>query len=433
MNPLPSFAVGSSSGLADTLSSVEQDTLSNGIRLVFKHMAGAPRLAFGVYVMGGNRIEPNPGVADIISDLLMEGTETRDAETISILLDSLSLSLETDTRRDYALLNGTTLAEDMDEGLELVSDMLFKTSMADFEKEKVRLAGELMMELDAPATQAYDLMLDRLLRDTPYQSSLANILKHVPSYDDVAPVRQHYQNVFNPNNILITVVGDCQPGPIKAALEKHLVSRSPEPGQNYIDTQAPNNPCLSADVTVTDEKPGSSQLHVFKGWFAPSLSHSDYPTATLIHNILGGKGLTSRLFLELRDKQGLAYHVRSQYEASRFIGVFGLYIGTEPSNRNKVLDGFRQECAKLAETPVPADELADAKTNLLGKKLVYLETAAQQCVYLGAQLSMGMTLDQIRTLNEQVNAVSAEDVQRVAKAIFESPAVTALVGPASAL
>lgn len=415
----------------DSLFSIETTTLSQGIPVYFKRMSGAPRIAFGLYVFGGNRIEDQPGYADMIDDLLVEGTQQHSAEAISLLLDSLSLSLDVDTRRDYSVMSGTLLEEDLDASFALIGDLLFQSNFTSFEKEKVRIQGELMMELDSPSTQAYDAMMEALLKDTPYQSSLSNILKHLPEYTSVDPLLEHYNQVYQPANMLISVVGDCDLETIVQCFEKHLCCPSGKGTQSFMEAKAIKSATIKAPQLVTIEKNDSNQLHLFRGWMAPALSHPDYPVVTLINNILGGKGLTSRLFLEIRDKQGLAYHVRSQYEASKYLGVFGMYIGTEPSNRQKVMDGFDRECQKLMEALVSDQELADSKENLLGKKIVYLETAAQQSIYLGAQLSMGMSISAINDLNDKIRSVSAHDIQRVAQHLFGQPQINALVGPAS--
>jgi zinc protease len=172
---------------------------------------------------------------------------------------------------------------------------------------------------------------------------------------------------------------------------------------------------------------------VFKGWFAPELSHPDYPAMVVMNTILGGAGLTSRLFLELRDKQGLAYNVRSQYESSRYVGIFSMYIGTEPSNREKVLKGFEVECQKLMDHPVSHQELEEAKENILGRRVVFLETASQQCSYIGNQLALGVALDDLDVIPEKIMAVTALEVQEVSQKYFRRPSITTAVGPSKSL
>ena len=150
-------------------------------------------------------------------------------------------------------------------------------------------------------------------------------------------------------------------------------------------------------------------------------------------NILGSAGLTSRLFLELRDKQGLAYNVRSSLDGLKHRGKFTLYIGTEPKNVQRCLDGFAAEIKKLIDIPVEADELEAAKRNLIGRRAVYTETTSQLAHWVGAGIMMGHTVESLKTQEEKLKAVTSADIQRVAKTYFSKPFYTTVVGPASCL
>jgi predicted Zn-dependent peptidase len=226
--------------------------------------------------------------------------------------------------------------------------------------------------------------------------------------------------------MLFSLVGDLPADRVQAVLDRYFV----RDGQtNYQHVQPLDNVILTRDDYVTTAKDDSAQMHLFKGWFAPPVNHPDYAAMVVLNTILGGAGLTSRLFLELRDKQGLAYVVRSQYEASQFIGLFSLYIGIEPGNRQKALTGFDVECRKLMDIPVSAQELDEAIENTLGRRVVYLETAAQQAGYIGAQMALGCPLTSLDDFNPRIHAVTAADIQRVAQAVLSQPAITSAVGP----
>jgi predicted Zn-dependent peptidase len=165
----------------------------------------------------------------------------------------------------------------------------------------------------------------------------------------------------------------------------------------------------------------------------PGTRHEDYAPMAVLNTILGAAGLSSRLFLELRDKQGLAYTVRSSYETYRYKGLFSLYIGTEPKNKEKCLKGFAEEVDKLVNVRVSAEELEDAKRNMLGRRSVFLETAHQQANYIGANYTLGRTLEEIENVPELIEAVTSADIQRVAEKYLTQPALTSIVGPSNIL
>lgn len=409
---------------------IQEVPLSNGSLLYYRHIEEAPRTALGIYTFGGNRVESTPGVADMIDDLLCEGTHKRSAEQIALEMDGLSLEMETDTRRDFNLMSATFLEEDLEPSMELLADMLFHSTLADFEKEKIRLHGELVMDLDSPRSRSHDLLMTHLFRGTPYQATHSNILAAIPALQSPEPLLAHYKNFYQPANMLFCVVGSVELPTIQTQLESYF-NRSA--GENHSGLNAPSPPAPAERRYVTYAKEDSNQLHIFKGWFAPNVSHADYPAMVVLNTILGGAGLTSRLFIELRDKQGLAYMVRSQYESSKYVGAFTLYIGTDPANREKVLKGFELECQKLMEHPVGYQELDEAKENIMGRRVVFLETAPQQCSYIGNQVSLGVSLEELNAIPERVQAVTALQVQEVAQKYLSRPAVIAAVGPSHSL
>lgn len=411
---------------------VDDIALANGSQLYFKKFEEAPRVAMSIYIHGGNRVESKPGLADMVDDLLMEGTEKRSSEQIAVELDDLSLDLDTDTRRDYSIMSATFLEEDLEASLEMMSDLLFQSTLNDFEKEKIRLQGELIMDLDSPRSRSHDLMMTTLFQDTPYQGSHSNILQTIPTITGKDVLTEHYRNIHHPGNLLFSVVGNIDRAELQKQIERYFV-RTDSDTRTWANTNPPQQAKLAKNQYVTAAKDDSNQMHIFKGWFAPHITHPDYPAMVLLNTILGGAGLTSRLFLELRDKQGLAYNVRSQYEASKFLGLFYLYIGTEPNNREKALKGFEVECQKLVDHLVGPQELEEAKENVLGRRVVFLETAAQQCSYIGNQIVLGVPLDQLNVIPEQVQAVTAQDVQRVAQTYFTQPSITSAVGPSKNL
>jgi zinc protease len=161
----------------------------------------------------------------------------------------------------------------------------------------------------------------------------------------------------------------------------------------------------------------------------PPAKHADYTPLSVLNTILGGAGLSSRLFTELRDKQGLAYNVRSSLEGYRECGVFSLYIGTEPKNLERCLDGFADEINKLVTIAVPERELEEAKLNAIGRRALGLETAHQQAALIGNTLMLGRDLDTLNTYEQRVKAVTAEDIQRVAKQYLTAPFLITYAGP----
>ncbi|MEB3205989.1 MAG: pitrilysin family protein [Vampirovibrionales bacterium] len=418
--------------------------LDNGATLLFQPMPGAPRLSMVLLTPGGNRLDTVAGTADVIDRLLLKGTAcdscVRDQEAIAVEIDRLTLDLDTATKRDFSVMSATLMPEDLDDVLALVSDLYLNTTLAELPNEIDKMIGEIQMDLDAPKSVASDLLIKTIFQETPYGtvgSIMQDSLKQLMADDEggdlqdpVSRLREHYKQIYRPERLVIAVAGNMN---IDTLAEK-LTQALPQAHDHGAATGTASWTTLhqlklSENQQVHISRPDSNQAHIYQAWLAPEAAHDDVYPLLVLNTILGAGGLSSRMFLELRDKQGLAYTVRSSYEAYQCRGLFSLYIGTEPKNFEKCLKGFEEECAKLMNEAVSAQELADAKQNLLGRRSVFLETTSQWASYLGGQYILGRTLEDIANIPQRVQAVTPADIQRVAQAVFKTPSVIAHVGP----
>lgn len=408
----------------------ETFSVGNGCTLLYTPIRTAPRLAMSFFMPGGNLLDPTPGVSDIVDRLLLKGTERRSQEQLAIDIDGLTLEVETDTKRDYSSIQATLLEEDLETSLELISDIFHNATLADYEREKHKLSGEIMMDLDSPKSRACDQFIRGIFQETAYGVVGSVILDHLPEISSLELLQSQYHRAFTPKNMIVSLGGNIAPERVATLLEKYFpaAERDRVVFEDSLESRL-RTLSLTQDERLTFTREDSSQSHIYKGWFAPNVQHADYPALSLLNTILGGAGLSSRLFLELRDKQGLAYNVRSTYESYRLNGLFYLYIGTEPSNQEKCLKGFIEEVDKLLNTPVSKAELDDAKRNMLGRRSIYLETAHQQANYIGANYTLGRTPEEIERLPERIEAVTSEDIQRVAQTYLAGPALVSIVGP----
>ena len=189
---------------------------------------------------------------------------------------------------------------------------------------------------------------------------------------------------------------------------------------------------LLEEHIVTEARADAHQAQVYQGWYAPRLGAPEQAATAVMNTILGGAGLSSRLFTELRDKQGLAYSVRSAYVAMGQAGELQLAIGTSPGNIGRALLGFTEQLHRIREEPVSIEELQAAKGRLNGTFVMSHETNRQRCVDLAINHILGLGPDYSEVLLQRTTAVTVPDVQAAAQHIAP-PAVTAIVAGADAL
>jgi len=237
--------------------------------------------------------------------------------------------------------------------------------------------------------------------------------------------------------MLAVVVGNFDPETMK----NYLLSATPHTDTDGSPTSVKGKetkaatavlpvPNLNKSRTVEQDKAKQAATWIAKGWLVPEVKSPDYVPLKVLNSLLGS-GMSSRLFMNLREKQGLAYVVNSLYpthsEKSRFV----LYIGTDPKNYDKVMTGFENEMSRIQTEPVTSEELQDAKDKLAGGFALAHETNGSQAFYLGLYEMMGVGYQYDMTYPKLIQEVTVNDIQRVAQKYFSQPSITSVVKPKS--
>jgi zinc protease len=317
-----------------------------------------------------------------------------------------------------------------------VKELLFESSLTELDKELDRLEGELAMDLDSPRSRASDLLLRHMFAPTGYGVSSSVMQEALPALQsNKAAFKERYKQLYTADRFVIAGSGDIQLQHLLDVLESSFVALPQGQAAVSIEQGLKQQAEALQALALTENKrvgyawPDASQSHLFQAWYAPSVTHADYTPFLVLNTVLGAAGLSSRLFTELRDKQGLAYHVRSSLEGYKHRGLFSLYIGTDPANTAKCIAGFKSEIDKLLNTPVGAAELDATKRNMLGRRAVFLETSSQWTAYIGNNFLLGRTPEELHLIESQIKAVTAEDIQRVAQVYLSKLFLTSLAGP----
>ncbi|MFA6990140.1 MAG: pitrilysin family protein [Candidatus Gastranaerophilaceae bacterium] len=398
--------------------------LSNGIKVILKENPNTPRIAINFFINTGIKNEPKAGIAALASRLLLQGTTSRTQEELSKEIDNYAINLTSDSKQDYSKINTVFLNEDLPKAIELFSDIINNSTFETFEKEMRKFKGEIGVELDSPKTKAIDNYVKNLYKGHPYGNSFTRVLEELENLTQ-EDTKNYYFSSLSPENIKITVVGDVDKNLIKTMLENNFGKIQPKTPSVIHLSQLK----LDKTQTVKIEKDDAAQAQVIQGWIVPGILSEEYPALTILNTILGSSGLSSRLFVELRDKQGLAYVVRSSYDPLTLGGNFLVYIATEPKNIKTALDGFKTEIKKLQDTVVSEKELDSAKTNILGKRNFFHETNAQQAHYLGYYEVIGLGSSYDDEVIEKIKRVTADDVKNVAKKYLGENSVISLLAP----
>ena len=397
--------------------------LKNDIEVLERGNPESPRVALCLNIRT-EAPEEVPGMVTLITRLMLQGTNTRSAEQLAEELDNNAIDLSVDARADYIRVKFLCLNEDFEMGLEILSDILQNSTFEEFEKERGKLSGELVAELDSPKVKVSDNLFGTLYKGHPYGITNAQMLDTLPNITQ-NDVVSRYKSILNNSKKVISVVGDIEFEKTEELLEKYLggipASQDIIPQTNKIELKQPEY----VEVIKSD----ANQAHIMKGWIVDSYGSEDYAPLLLLNVILGSSGLSSRLFLELREKKGLAYVVRSSYEAYAQCADFYIYIATEPKNIEVSLNGFKEEIDKIKTELVSEEELENAKNNLFGKWAFSLETNNNQAISYAGYGILGLGFDFNTVIREKVKAVTPEHLRECARKYFTENNVLSILKP----
>lgn len=397
--------------------------LNNNVELFYKKNLNTPRVAFCLnFALVDNDVKP--GINSLVARLLFQGTKSRSAEQIALDFDNNGIDFAVEMRADYLRFRFLCLNEDFEKAIELVTDLIKNSTFEEFDKEITKLKGEIVAELDAARAKASDNYTKNIFEGHSYGFSNTVILDNLSSITKEQVVSA-YQNLLNNSKKVMTVVGDVEYSEVERILDANL-SDLPSGTAALID----NKPKDLVEAKYVDIiKPDANQAHIIKGWRVETFDSEDYPALILLNIILGASGLSSRLFLELRDKKGLAYVVRSSYETMLNAASFSIYIATEPKNIDVSLAGFNEEIEKIKNILVEDEELENAKNNIMGKWAFSFETNSQQACNYAHYGILGLGFDFNERTKERVRLVTSEQIQDCANKYFNEKSVISILKP----
>lgn len=394
--------------------------LTNGIKTCVKQNKNTPRVALTLNI-SINEDEKFAGEYAMMNRLLLKGTTKYSSEELSTVLDENAIELLTEMKSDYLRLRFICLNEDFEKALSILNDIILHTTFEEFDKEVAKFKGELLAELDSAKVKLSDLFTKTIYKNHFYGHSYTKILEEIDktTKEDVI---NSYKKILETGSKSVVLVGDIEE---KGLIEKYLgvIPSSPESNSNI--TQPEHLEKNYAEIIKND----ANQAQILQGWRVATIEDYEYPILMLLNIILGASGLSSRLFLELREKKGLAYTVRTSYETHLKSAVFSIYMGTEPGNIQTSIDGFKEEIEKIKNIPVSEEELHNAKNNLIGKQQFLFETNSQQANIMAYYSIMGKSFNYRDEVIERVKNITSKDIQDCANKYFTDDYVLAVIKP----
>ncbi len=406
------FTVGIASHAA-TAEAPARLTLSNGARVIVSEQHAIPMVVIQVLLDAGARRDPKgkEGLAGLTADLLTEGTKKRSASQISEAVDSLGASLDSGADTDYASVGLTVLSKDLDRGLDLLFDVLLQPSFPDAEIARRRDAAlaSIQAEQDNPGRLAGRRFLELVFPEEPYGHPVigtSDALKKLKRSEIV----DFYRRFYRPDQAIISISGDVSTEDIRTRLEAGFRDWKPGAEAPFVYPEVK----LPVASVATIDKP-LTQSNIILGHRGLTRNNPDYYAVTVMNFILGGGAFTSRLMDSVRVKGGLAYSVGSGFSVNKSPGSFQVSLQTKNASASEAIQRTCSEIERIREEEVSDEEISDAKLYLTGSFPLRLDSNAKMAGFLAQVDFFQLGDDYIERYAERINAVSKQDILRVAR------------------
>ncbi len=404
-----------------------KSTLPNGIRLVTEQMPHVRSVAVGVWVDTGSRHEPLPrsGVSHFIEHLVFKGTESRSAEEVAKAVDSVGGQMDAFTTKEHTCFYITVLDQHLPLAADLLSDILLHPLFAadDIEREKTVVLQEFRMVEDTPDDLIHDLFAERVWAGHPLGRPILGDKKIILGLER-GTILAHFLDEYCPARVTIAAAGRLE--------HDHLIELL---GKRFLDfrrgcaARDGEPPTIVPRIELIDRS--LEQVHFVLGGQGLRQNAPERYGLYLLNTVVGGS-MSSRLFQEVRERQGLVYSIYSGNAAFHDSGLFYIYAATEPVRFLRVLGLVIDELRKLRREGVTAEELARAKEHLKGSLMLSLESTSSRMTRIAKQeLYFGQyfTLDEILAAVDQVNADAIRDL--IDQLLGRTPLSLVALGPAS--
>ncbi|BAY86605.1 peptidase M16 domain-containing protein [Calothrix parasitica NIES-267] len=407
------------------LANLRRTELKNGIVLLVTENSAADVIATRIFIRAGSCYE-NPekaGLASLLGAVLTKGCDGLSSFEIAERVESVGASLSADTATDYFVLSLKTVTADFTAMLELATTILRSPTfpLAEVEMEKRIALQDVRLQKEQPFSVAFEQLRQVMYENHPYASSgmgdettISNLTR-----DDLV---KFYQTYFRPDNIVISIAGRISEEDAEQQIDKLFGD-----WQNPVNTQPP-----TMDVSFPQTKPqqvitpqATQQSVIMLGYLGASVHSSDYAALKLLSTYLGN-GLSSRLFVELREKLGLAYDVSAFYPTRQFSSSFVVYMGTAPENTVIALEGLRREVDLLSSSKLEENALQAAKNKILGQYALGKQTNGQIAQIYGWYEIIGLGIAFDQKFQEDIAALSSLDTITAASQYLKEPFVSVI-------
>lgn len=405
----------------------QKNVLGNGLRIITCKMPHIRSVSIAFFVCSGGcyETEKETGVSHFLEHLCFKGTPKRpSSREISEPIEGTGGAINAGTDKELTVFWSKVASQHLSTALDILTDMIRNSSMheADIERERNVIIEEINMNYDTPQQRVDNLIYELMWANQPLGRDVAGKKDTVFSLSK-KEIQGYYSSHYIPRNIVLSIAGDINQKIIDNFSDKFLCSWS-----NSESAPRINNMSYQEAPRLQVEFRDIEQVHICIGFYGLTLTDPDRFAIDLF-NVILGDGMSSRLFIELREKRGLVYEIGSSTDHFRDAGDLIVHVGVDSKNTEESIKVILNELYALREG-ITEVELNRAKDLAKGRMLLAMENTRSVSSWLGAQEILNDVILNVDEVAAIIDSVTLQDVKRVAcRLIVDTQVNMAIVGP----
>src|SRR5256714_1485702 len=400
--------------MVQELRNVRREVLPNGLTVLTEEMQQIRSASIGIWIKTGSRNEEadRNGISHFVEHMLFKGTTSRSAQDIARQVDSIGGNMDAFTAKECICFNIKVLDEHLPIAMDVLSDLVLNPifDAEDILRERGVILEEIKMDEDNPDYLVHEIFTQNFWKDHPLGKPIAGTKDTVRKFDQEL-LLSYYGRHIHPGNLIISAAGNLDERRFVELVGEKF--QALKPGKNGWHESPP---VVHARIIMRSKK-SLEQVQICVGVPSHPIWHEKRYASYVLNTLLGG-GMSSRLFQNIRERQGLAYAIFSELNPFRDTGCLSIYAGTSQESASKVVESVIGEFRSLKNDRVPEDELRRAKDQLKGNLMLSLESSTARMSNLARQ---EMYFDHFFSLDEiveKIEAVTAEDLTAMANEYF---------------
>jgi predicted Zn-dependent peptidase len=410
--------------MVEDVRNIRREVLPNGLTIITEQMQNIRSVSIGIWVKTGSRDEDLQwnGISHFIEHMVFKGTQHRSAEDIARQIDSIGGNMDAFTAKECVCFNVKVLDEHLPIAMDVLSDLVLNPvfDAQDINRERGVILEEIKMDEDSPDYLVHEIFTQNFWKDHPLGKPILGTKDTVKRFER-EPVLNFYGQRFGPGNFIISAAGNLRHDQFVELVSKHF--QHMKPVKNGFHSPQPK---IVPRIILRNKK-ALEQVQICVGVPSHPIAHEKRHASYILNTLLGG-GMSSRLFQNIRERQGLAYAIYSDLNPYRDTGCLSVYAGTSRESASKVVQCVVSEFRKLKAERVPEEEVRRSKDQLKGSLMLSLESSTARMSNLARQEMYFERFYSMDELLEKIEAVTAEELLQLAQEFFhtESIAITVL-------